>query len=466
MSEANKPHQEAALPTDADSASKGDTPLPITEAPAELHEAAPVEAKPLLRRRVARTAKQSLADTPAFLRYVIQRFIKDRGLQTASSLTYTSLLGLVPIVAVFLAILSAFPALEGERDEVKEMILAPLAPGASEIVRNALETFLDNANRLGVMGVIGIAVTSILMLNTIESTLNGIWRVVLRRPLGLKLIVFWALLTLPPLLIAASLSLSSYFFDVASRVDVFGIAGIMQQVTPFLMQAVAFTFLFAATPNRRVRIQDAMRGGLVASLLFGCLKAGFGFYVASATSNQTIYGALAAVPVFLLWIYLSWMVILIGAEVAAALPEWRGALAAEQRRLLTSGERLVAAVGILKVLWWASLEGRAVNRDDIESVLPGSTADLGAIVTRLIQLNHVVVTENGGLALASDLDEISLYAFQRELGLALEETERFHNAIANEAPDLNVPELAALMAEAEAAKARIMARSIKRLADH
>ena len=253
---------------------------------------------------------------------------------------------------------------------------------------------------------------------------------------------------------------------MASRVDVFGIAGIMQQVTPFLMQAVAFTFLFAATPNRRVRIQDAMRGGLVASLLFGCLKAGFGFYVASATSNQTIYGALAAVPVFLLWIYLSWMVILIGAEVAAALPEWRGALAAEQRRRLTSGERLVAAVGILKVLWRASLEGRAVNRDDIESVLPGSTADLGAIVTRLIQLNHVVVTENGGLALASDLDEISLYALQRELGLALEETERFHNAIANEAPDLNVPELAALMAEAEAAKARIMARSIKRLADH
>ena len=117
MSEANKPHQEAALPTDADGVSKDDTPLPITEGPAELDEAAPVEAKPLLRRRVARTAKRSLADTPAFLRYVIQRFIEDRGLQTASSLTYTSLLGLVPIIAVFLAILSAFPALEGARDK-------------------------------------------------------------------------------------------------------------------------------------------------------------------------------------------------------------------------------------------------------------------------------------------------------------------------------------------------------------
>ena len=466
MSEANKPHEEAVLPKDADGVAKGDTPLRITDGTAELDDAVPVEAKPLLRRRVDRTAKRSLADTPAFVCYVIQRFIEDRGLQTASSLTYTSLLGLVPIIAVFLAILSAFPALEGAREQVKEMILAPLVPGAGETVRNALETFLDNAKSLGTMGVIGIAVTSILMLNTIESTLNGIWRVALRRPLGLKLIVFWALLTLPPLLIAASLSLPSYFFHMANRVDVFGIVDIMEQVTPFLMHAVAFTFLFAATPNRRVRIRDALRGGLVASLLFGCLKAGFGFYVASATSNQTIYGALAVIPVFLLWIYLSWTVILIGAEVAAALPEWRGALAAEQRRRLTSGERLVAAVGILKVLWRASLEGRAVDRDDIESVLRGSTADLGAVVGRLVQLNHVVVTENGGLALTSDLDEVSLYALQRELGLALEETEQFRDAIVNEAPDLNVPELAVLMAEAEAAKAKIMARSIKRLADH
>ena len=466
MSDASKPHQEAASPADVDSVAKGDTPLPITNTPDTLDDAAAVEAKPLLRRRVARTAKRSLADTPAFLRYVIKRFIEDRGLQTASSLTYTSLLGLVPVIAVFLAILSAFPALEAARDQVKEMILAPLAPGVGETVRNALETFLDNAKRLGTMGVIGIAVTSILMLNTIESTLNGIWRVVQRRPLGLKLIVFWALLTLPPILIAASLSLSSYFFDMANRVAVFGFADILEQVTPFVMQAVAFTFLFAATPNRRVRIRDAVRGGLVASLLFGCLKGGFGFYVASATSNQTIYGALAAVPVFLLWVYLSWMVILIGAEVAAALPEWRGALAAEQRRRLTSGEQLVAAVGILKVLWRASLEGKAVDRDDIEGVLPGSTADLGAVVGRLIHLNHVVVTENGGLALASDLDEVSLYALQRELGLALEETKQFHDAIENEAPDLNVPELAALMAEAEATKAKIMAGSIKRLADH
>lgn len=316
------------------------------------------------------------------------------------------------------------------------------------------------------MGVIGIAVTSILMLNTIESTLNGIWRVALRRPLGFKLIIFWALLTLPPLLIAASLSLPSYFFHMANRVDVFGIADIMEQVTPFLIHAVGFTFLFAAAPNRRVRIRDALRGGLVPSLLFGCLKAGSGFYVASATSNQTIYGALAVVPVFLLWINLSWTVILIGAEVAAALPERRDALAAEQRRRLTSGERLVAAVGNMKVLWRASLEGKAVDRDDIESVLRGSTADLGAVVGRLVQLNHVVVTENGGLALTSDLDEMSLYALQREPGLALEETEQFRDATANESPDLNVPELAALMAEAEAAKAKIMARSIKRLADH
>jgi membrane protein len=466
MSEASKSQADAASAPDESAVEKDGAPLPISDSPADLDAGPPAEEKPLLRRRVAKTARRSLSDTPAFVRYVVTRFIDDRGLQTASSLTYTSLLGLVPIIAVFLAILSAFPALENARDQVKEMILAPLAPGAGDTVRSALDTFLDNAKRLGVMGVIGIAVTSILMLNTIENTLNGIWRVVQRRPLGLKLIVFWALLTLPPILIAGSLSLTSYFFAVAERVDVFGIADILERITPILMQALAFTFLFAATPNRRVRIRDAARGGLVAALLFECLKGGFGLYVASATSNQTIYGALAAVPVFLLWIYLSWVVILVGAEVAASLPEWRGALAAEQRRRLTSGERLVAAVGILKVLWRASVEGKAVDRDDIESVLPGSTADLGAVVGRLIQLNHVVVTENGGLALASDLDEVSLYTLQRELGLALEETKQFHDTVAEEAPDLNVPELAALMAEAEAAKAKIMGRSIKRLTDH
>ena len=282
-----------------------------------------------------------------------------------------------------------------------------MAPGASETVRNAPETILHNSKGLGTRGLVGIAVTSIPMLNTVESTLNGILGVVLRRPLGVKLIVFGA-----PL-IAASLSLSSYFFDVASRVDVFGIADIMEQVTPFLMQAAAFTFLFAATPNRRVRIRDAMRGGLVASLLFGCLKAGFGSYLASATSNQTIYGALAAVPAFLLWIYLSWRVILIVAKAAATLPEWRGVLAAEQHRRLTSGEWLVAAAGILKLLWPASLQDRSVDRDDIESILPGRRADLGAVVGCLIQLNHDVDKENGGLALTSDLDEVSLYALQR-----------------------------------------------------
>lgn len=457
-------------PTNTAASSHGaivnEAPLPLGDDPPGRDEAAAEDEVPLLSQRVVRTARQSAKDTPAFARYVVRRFMEDRGLQTASSLTYTSLLGLVPIIAVFLAILSAFPALENARGDIKELILTPLAPGAGDSVQKALDTFLDNSKRLGVMGVIGIAVTSILMLNTIETTLNGIWRVVQRRPIGIRLITFWALLTLPPILIAASLSLSSYFFSVADHVDVFGIADILKRVTPVIMQIAAFTFLFAATPNRRVRIRDAACGGLVAGLLFEGLKIGFGFYVASATSNQTIYGALAAIPVFLVWIYASWVMILIGAEVAAALPEWRGALAAEQRRRLTSGERLVAAVGILKVLWRASVENKTVDREDIEGVLPANTADLGAVVARLIALHHVMVTDQGHLALASDLDEVSLYTLQRDLGLALEETSQFHDAIARDAPDLNVPVLAALMADAETAKAEIMSCSIKRLANH
>ena len=141
MFEANKPHQEAVSPKDTDGVAKGDTPLPITNGPAELDDAAPVEAKSLLRHRVDRTAR---GPWPIHRRLCVTSssgLSRTGALQTASSLTFTSLLGLVPIIAVFLAILSAFPALEGAREQVKEMILAPLAPGAGETVRDPLETY-------------------------------------------------------------------------------------------------------------------------------------------------------------------------------------------------------------------------------------------------------------------------------------------------------------------------------------
>lgn len=408
--------------------------------------------------------RRTIRDAPAFLQYVVKRFVDDQGLQTAASLTYTSLLGLVPLLAVFLAILGAFPAFSALRADVQEMILAPFAPGAGDEVQQHLTTFLENTKRLGVVGALGIAVTAILMLNTIENTLNGVWRVTERRSIKQRLVIFWSLLTLPPLLIAASLSLSSYFYAIADQVNVFGLVDVLKRLAPFAMQALAFTILFITTPNRRVRFRDAAAGGVVAALLFEGLKNVFGFYVSSAGSQTAIYGALASIPFFLVWIYATWTMILIGAEVAASIPEWRGAIAAENRRRLTSGERLTAAVGILTLLWRKSEAGEPVDRDDIDTALPADSADLGAVLERLIALEYVAVAESGRLVLARDLEETSVYGLQRSLGLALEETASFRKSLSEDAPALSVPDLAKMMAEAESAKAEIMSPSVKALA--
>jgi len=405
-----------------------------------------------------------VADLSVFARYVVRRFVDDQGLQTAASLTYTSLLGLVPLVAVFLAILGAFPAFGELRADVKEAILAPFAPGASATVREHLDQFLENTRQLGVVGAIGIGVTAVLMLNTIEQTLNRVWRVVERRSLKKRLVIFWSLLTLPPILIAASVSLSSYFNTIASQADLLGVAGHLKQAMPFILQWAAFSILFLATPNRRVRLRDGAIGGLIAAGLFEGLKNVFGFYVEAAGSQQAIYGALAAIPFFLVWMYATWTMILIGAEVAAALPEWRGAIAAEGRPALTSGERLTAAVGLLTFLWRQAERGERVEQADIDGALPAGTADLGRVLRRLIRLGYVAIAEDGRIVLARDLDEISVYALQRDLGLALVETAAFRQALNEEAPALAAPVLARMMTAAEAAKADIMSASVKSLA--
>lgn len=409
-------------------------------------------------------AKRKFGGLPSFAQHVVRRFVDDQGLQTAASLTYTSLLGLVPLLAVFLAILSAFPAFAGLREDVKEMILTPFAPGASDAVQEHLNRFLDNTRRLGVVGALGIGVTAILMLNTIERTLNNVWRVTERRSFKQRMIIFWALLTLPPILIAASLSLSGYFFAVASQVDVFGVMDILKRLTPLLMQAAAFTVLFLATPNRRVRLLDAFAGGVVAALLFEGLKNVFGFYVASAGSQQAIYGALAAIPFFLVWIYATWTMILIGAEVAAALPEWRGVKDIEANRRLSSGDRLTAAVGVLALLWRRSEAGERATREDIEDALPADSADLSVVLDRLTAIGIVDVAEAGHLVLARDLDEMTVYRLQREMGLALEETPRFREALAEGDPELAAPALEQMLQSAEAAKADIMSASVKSVA--
>lgn len=262
----------------------------------------------------------------AFLRFVVARFDGDRCLATAGALSYTSLLALVPLIAVFLSIFSAFPFFAQLRDQAEQELAGILMPTAEAAVIAKFGEFVDRAASMTGFGVIGLAVTSLLLLNTINSAFDNIWRVTVARPLVVRLLAYWAIISLGPLLFGAALWLSGVLLTTGETIagsafDV--LLSWLAPLVPLLLEASGFALLYVAVPNRRVRRRDAICGGVTAAVLFEVLKRGFALYVIYFPAYQTIYGAISAIPIFLVWMYGCWAVALFGAEVVAALPEWR-----------------------------------------------------------------------------------------------------------------------------------------------
>ena len=283
-----------------------------------------------------------------FVAYCVRRFTADDGLRAAAALSYSTLLALVPLIAIVLAVLSAVDAFEGLGAELQERLLTAMLPDAAQAVSGQITTFVANAGRLTGPGVLGLAATAILLLNTITGAFGAIWHASEPRPLAMRLLVYWALLTLGPLLLGASISVSTYAFAAVRLTPIESYAVPLFGLLPFLLSAAGCTLLFIVVPNRAVRTHHALAGGAVAAVLLELLKKGFGYYLANFPTYQAIYGALAAVPIFLVWMYLSWSVLLFGAEIAAALPEWRAAEARRQGRH-GPGARLALA---LTLFFW------------------------------------------------------------------------------------------------------------------
>lgn len=361
-----------------------------------------------------------LRDCGSLSWYVLRRFYNDNGLGVASALTYTSLLGLVPMLTIFLAVLSGFPAFHEMREQIKELVLSPLVPEAGDVVREYVNLFLTNTQQLTAFGVIGLAATSFILLWTIESAFNTIWRVVEPRPWSIRLLAFWAILTLSPMIVAMGMSLKNYFQFLAAE-SVFGNAPYffvrVPHFIPLIMQFAVFSLLFWVVPHRRVRWRHCLIGGLVAALLFEILKWGFSFYLTRAETYRIVYGALATIPIFLLWLYLSWSVILFGAEVAASIPDWRADREAQMRGPAPPAECLAVAIAILRAIWTAGCEGRRLRREELEKQVPGGSEITSRVLHHLIATDYVVTTEDDRVAIVRDLGEVSLFDLHADLGL-------------------------------------------------
>ena len=262
-----------------------------------------------------------------FTAQVARRFHEDRCLELASSLAFTTVLALVPLITVALTLISAFPVSAGLVEHINNFVADHVLPGKfGEVIPGYVEQFISNAAKLTVLGIAFLAGTAIALMYTIERTFNSIWRVRRQRRAGRRLVMYVAILTIGPVLIGLSLSITSYVVSVSLGLTA-GVPGASEAIlwmAPLLLTVAAFALLYFAVPGTAVEPRHALVGGVVAGTLFELMKRGFAFYVSQVPTYTMVYGAFATVPLFLLWIYLSWVVTALGAVVTALLPDLIG----------------------------------------------------------------------------------------------------------------------------------------------
>ena len=260
------------------------------------------------------------------LEHASKRLLADRCMQVAAALSFTTLLSLVPFLAISLSFVSAFSEFAEIRIAVESLLTQYLLPQAGEAAVEQFRSFVVQTQKLTGLGIFGVAVTALMLLATINHAFDVIWRVQRPRPLLTRFLAYWAILTLGPLLIGGAFSATGILLAAGARVggSLFTVpAAWMTPLMPLLLQAIAFTLLYLIVPNRRVKFTDALIGGVVAAVIFEIVKHSFALYLYFFPTYEAIYGAVAAIPIFLLWIYCCWATVLLGAEITASLPEAR-----------------------------------------------------------------------------------------------------------------------------------------------
>ena len=357
-----------------------------------------------------------MVELQAFARIVLRRFGQDQCMRIAAALSYTTLLALVPLGAIAFAILSAFPVFDEVQTTIKGLVFENFLPESVEGAQAYFDQFIGQTQGLTTVGIVALAVTAILLLANIEAALNTIFHVKAKRPLVPRLMMFWAVITLGPLLLGGSLSLGTYLLFVTEWMGadkIPGLGGFAARVTPGILAVFAFTVFYAIVPYRPVRMRHAFIGGVVAGVLFGVVRKLFALYITAFPAYQTIYGAVSMLPIFLIWMYVSWAIVLIGAEITANLPHWGRARAAEAFDRLSPARQLEAALTAVENLWRLS-RGEA----DLNPERTKARADqLAEALEVLRQKGFVGLTDQDEWLLVRDPETVTLSEFAHGLGL-------------------------------------------------
>jgi membrane protein len=362
----------------------------------------------------------------AFAMYSLRRFIADGCFAASGALSYTTLVSLVPLAVIAFGSLSAFPIFAQVHDQLVALVFRTLVPSIGEQAAWWFRTFADSAAQTTAIGVAGIAATGVLVLVTVEDQLNLIWRVTSPRPWVQRILTYWTLITLGPLLIGISLSLSTYF-EIAARQVGIGQEAVawfagswlhgLARAVPALLEFTALTLLYCLIPNCAVRWRDGALGAAIATVAIEFLKVGFSIYIGASSFYQTVYGALAIIPIFLLWMYVSWIAALLGAVVAAALPNWR----IDERigTVSPGGVQLGLSLALIAALARAQRRGEARSTPALADELGVATTVIDEHIKPLAEAGFAAHTQEGCWVLSWNPETATLYDLYEALRLPL-----------------------------------------------
>lgn len=352
-----------------------------------------------------------------FILFVLRRFEADKCRDQAGSLTYTTLFAVVPMLTVFLVIISSIKALEPARQQIQQLIYSNFLPKTTIAFDKALNAFTDKSSNLTVIGILFLFVTTVMMLTSIETAFNRIWRVKETRGGIMGFMRYWTIISLGPILLGSAFVISSALASLNVLSNNF--AG-YELNGAFILWAISFglTFLgffmlYWTIPNRNVPLKSALVAGLFSATVFEALKNLFGFVMSNFTSYEIIYGAFAAVPIFLLWIYLSWNIILLGVEISFAMTAFNSEK--EQKR-----HPLIMLLDVLELFYEKQKLGKPVTEAQALEVL--GREEIGCwptYVDLLSQQNLIQRTDNNDYVLSRNLNEVDFWQFYSQLPYTL-----------------------------------------------
>ena len=341
----------------------------------------------------------------AFLAYFWAGFKKDRCAFSAGQLSYTTLLAMVPLLAVCFSMLAVFPVFDDARDEIQDFVLRNFVPTVGAVVQEHLEGFIDKASKLTAPGIGFLVLTALMLMTSIDRVLNRIFKVRTHRSLAHGFLVYWAVLTLGPLLIGISIALSSYLVSLPLIAEATGetVRRPLLALLPYLAATGAFMLLYALVPNRKVPILYALLGGLVSAALFEAAKKGFALYVTYFPTYEAIYGALASVPIFLVWLYITWLVILLGAEFTFALMSY------QRSKGNRHGDDFVLLFRVLGHFHVAHQQGKSLNREALLHEEPNEpVANVWLVIATLLKARLLREVKEEEWMLGKDLEQVTL----------------------------------------------------------